>query len=159
MGRKWEGGIHKHPSGWWANVPSKSGGLSHRKFHSKIEEALLWQDTKGREEWGIAWPEVKKYGPKNRILTHRRRAFKSEQIEPGLRVIERIHPKRQTLEKRVVATYMERTPSGKRQLSRSFTFDSAVIERTREEAIAEARNVLKEKRKVYANWELEKEGE
>lgn len=151
MGRRWEGGIHEHPSGWWANVPKKAGGRSHRKFFSHIDDAKKWQDLKGREEWGIAWPDVKSNGAKGRILTHHRKAVKFEQIEPGLCVSERIHPIRQHLEKRVLVTYMERTPTGKRQRTRSFTFDSEKSNRTREQAIEAGRLVLKEKRKVYAN--------
>lgn len=148
---KWIGGIHRHPSGYYALVPNPKGGTGEREYFPERDEAEQWQDARGKELWGKDWPSIKRHGPRKRIISRDRKSKKNTHLEPGINIMERERPGCAGLERRVVATYMEMTTGGKRQRSRSFSFGSDASKYTLEEAIKKAREVRRIALKAYAN--------
>lgn len=153
----WTGGIHKHPNGYYAYVPKKSGGPGHRAFFKTHEEAVTWQDKKGQNEWGVAWQIVKNTGGYEFRLLGRDRAVKTGiKIAPGVTISRRERKLKGkptgTYENLVRVTYMELSSDGKkRQRIRTFSFGTPKSKYTMEEAIKEGIAVRKSAENNYGS--------
>jgi|GEM_PF-2745470 len=151
----WTGGIHKHPNGYYAYVPCKSGGAGYRCFRKTREEAEAWQAEKGKSEWDIAWPAIKKTGGyESRLISRDRQTKFGIKLAPGVTISRRERKKdgkpTGTYEKLVRVTYMELRQDGKkRQRIRTFSFGTEKSLYTLEEAIKEGIKLRKEKERIY----------
>lgn len=137
----WRGGIHKHPNGYYAYVPKKTGGAGYKGFRKTLNEASAWQDRKGREEWGDAWSVIKETGGyEYRLLGRNRQAKTGTKVAPGVTIVRRERTLKGkptgTYESLVRVTYMELSNDGsKRQRIRTFSFGTPKSKYTMEEAI------------------------
>lgn len=154
----WTGGIHKHPNGYYAYVPRKNGGAGHRVFRKTHEEAVTWQEKKGMEEWGAAWPAIKATGGYGSRLLGRDRATKSSlKVAPGVTISRRerkLNGKPTgTYESLVRVTYIELSHDGKkRQRMRSFSFGTEKSKYTMTEAIEKGLALRQHAEKRYSNY-------
>jgi len=138
---KWKGGIHRHPNGCYALVPNVKGGTGERRYFSSKDAAEEWQQLRGVELWGHAWPEIKATGGyKQKILPRHKKPSASQTIIPG--VTDTIRPRYKNgkptdvLQRQIRVTYMEFTSQGKkRQRVKCFSYGTDKSRYTREEAI------------------------
>lgn len=153
----WTGGIHKHPEGCYAYVPRRAGGPGYRVFRKTRDEALAWQEEKGREEWGVAWQGVKATGGYESRLLGRDRATKNGiKIAPGVTVSRRerkLNGKPTgTYENLVRVTYMELNSEGKkRQRMRTLSFGTEKSKYTLMQAIEKGLELRKRAEKSYGS--------
>lgn len=153
----WTGGIHRHPNGYYAYVPKKAGGLGYRAFRKTREEAVAWQDKKGREEWGAAWQAIKETGGYESRLLGRDRAVKTGiKIAPGVTISRRERKLKGkptgTYENLVRVTYMELNSNGKkRQRMKTFSFGTSKSRYTMEEAVKKGIALRKRAEKSYGS--------
>ncbi len=153
----WNGGIHKHPNGYYAYVPKKGGGAGYRKFCRTKKDAEVWQDNKGREEWGVVWPVIKETGGyESRLVGRNRKAKSSIKVAPGVTIVKRNRVNKNTgtiTEERLVrVTYMEILKDGtKRQKMQTFSFGTEKSRYTLEEAVKKAIAVRKKAERKYSS--------
>lgn len=154
---KWNGGIHKHPNGYYAYVPKRNGGAGYRQFCCTRNDAEKWQEEKGREEWGVVWPVIKETGGyEGRLVGRNRKVKTSIKVAPGVTIFQRqrVNKKAGTssIEKLVRVTYMELMKDGaKRQRMKTFSYGTEKSRYSLDEAVKKALAIRKKAELNYSS--------